>query len=56
MIKVIKQAAVTCLCSHGVMKRDEDFNELYQAIYRGVTFALVCIYVPKYFVLTKKAH
>ncbi|KAI0821174.1 hypothetical protein BC629DRAFT_432315 [Irpex lacteus] len=37
---VIKQASVACLASHGISKREPEFNELYQAIYRGTTFAL----------------
>lgn len=41
-MKVIKQAAVACLARHGINKPDRDFHELYQTIYRGVTFALVC--------------
>ncbi|KAI0785835.1 hypothetical protein C8Q75DRAFT_774720 [Abortiporus biennis] len=37
---VIKQAAVSCLGKHGIKKGEAEFNELYQSIYRGATFAL----------------
>ena len=37
----MKRAAVRCLADYGVEKGHAEFNELYQALYRGTCFALV---------------
>ncbi|KIP08646.1 hypothetical protein PHLGIDRAFT_103985, partial [Phlebiopsis gigantea 11061_1 CR5-6] len=38
--QVIKQATIACLSRYGINKAHDDFNELYQATYRGVCLAM----------------
>lgn len=37
---VVKQATVRCLADHAINKQHPEFNDLYQTIYRGASFAL----------------
>ncbi|OBZ69718.1 hypothetical protein A0H81_10078 [Grifola frondosa] len=37
----VKRAAVRCLADRGITKRHQEFNDLFQYIYRGTSFALV---------------
>lgn len=39
--QVVKQATVRCLADHAINKQHPEFNDLYQTIYRGASFALV---------------
>ncbi|GBE80860.1 hypothetical protein SCP_0305800 [Sparassis crispa] len=46
----VKRAAVRCLADHGIGKDHDEFNELFQMIYRGTSFALRSLMRPQEYV------